>query len=268
MPMPRLLAILGLLIASAASAANLQIPSGHPRLWFGNATRLAQAQAYFATTPFTPAGSDIQFERALRGLLTTNNADCDAAVAHLNGWLVENQGSFRDALRQQGEELLVIYDWCHHRLTPAQIATLVARWNSYMDTEIADGFANQGAEANNYWWGRTRNTLMWGITSFGENVRAQEFINHALDTRFGNWFSVGTRISAAAACFPKAPITAWLSLSYPLIPFASAADYGLTRMRKPRISARRSTRCCMAPRRGRPRSAAAILRWCTGVPVQ
>ena len=79
MSMPRLLTILGLLIASAASAANLQIPSGHPRLWFGNATRLAQAQAYFVATPFTPAGGDIQFERALRGLLTASNADCDAA---------------------------------------------------------------------------------------------------------------------------------------------------------------------------------------------
>ena len=70
-------------------------------------------------------------------LLTANNADCDAAAAHLNAWLVENQGSFRDALRQQGEELLVIYDWCHQRFTPTQISTLVTRWNSYMDTEIA-----------------------------------------------------------------------------------------------------------------------------------
>jgi len=224
--MPRLLAILGLLIASAASAANLQIPSGHPRLWFGNATRLAQAQAYFVATPFTPAGGDIQFERALRGLLTASNADCDAAVAHLNGWLVENQGSFRDALRQQGEELLAIYDWCHQRLTPAQIATLVARWNGYMDTEIADDFANHGAEANNYWWGRTRNTLMWGIASFGENPRAQEYIDHALDTRFGNWFAAWYQDFGRGGVFPEGADYGVVSLSYPLIPFASAADFG------------------------------------------
>ena len=108
--MPRILLLLACLLAGSAAAANLQIPSGHPRLWFGNPARMAQAQAHFATTPFTPAGGDIQFERALRGLLTANNTDCDAAVTHLAGWLVENNGNRHNTLRQQGEELLVIYD--------------------------------------------------------------------------------------------------------------------------------------------------------------
>jgi hypothetical protein len=224
--MPRILSILACLLAGSAAAANLQIPSGHPRLWFGNAARMAQAQGHFATTPFTPAGGDIQFERALRGLLTANNTDCDAAVTHLAGWLVENNGSRRDALRQQGEELLVIYDWCHHRMSPAQVTTLVARWNGYLDSEIADDFANHGAEGNNYWWGRTRNALMWGIASFGDNPRAQEYIDHALDVRLGQWFAGWYQDFGRGGVFPEGGDYGVVSLSYPLIPFASAADFG------------------------------------------
>jgi|CXWL01.1.fsa_nt_gi hypothetical protein len=222
----RLPFLLALGLTSAANAVTLQIPATHPRLWYGNAARLAQAQTYFGTTPFTPAGADIQFERALRGVVMGNAGDCTAAATHLNAWLVENNGNRLDALRQQGEELLVIYDWCHGALTQPQIATLVARWNGYMDLEIADTFANQGSEANNYWWGRTRNLLMWGIGSFNDNPRAQEFINQALDTRFGTWFPSWYQDFGRGGVFPEGADYGVVSLSYGLIPFASAADFG------------------------------------------
>ena len=212
--------------AGGVAAANLTIPATHPRLWFGDAARLQQAQGRFATTPFSPGGADVQFERALRGVLTGNAGDCDLAADHLVGWLVENNGNRRDALRQQGEELLAIYDWCHDRLSPAEIATLVARWNGYIDIEIADDFANQGSEANNYWWGRTRNLLMWGIASFHDNPRAQEFIDHALDVRFGIWFPSWYQDFGRGGVFPEGGDYGVVSLSYPLIPFVTAGDFG------------------------------------------
>ena len=160
--------LLAISAALASQAASLTIPVTHPRLWFADAARLQQAQTYLQTHPINPAGGDIQYERALRGVLANNVGDCDAAADYLVGWLVENNGNRRDALRQQGEELLVIYDWCHDRLSAGEISTLVVRWNSYMDTEIADDFANQNSEANNYFSGRMRNELLWGITSFHE----------------------------------------------------------------------------------------------------
>lgn len=212
--------------AGNVAAANLTIPTTHPRLWFGDAARLQQAQTRYATTPFTPGGADVQFERALRGVLTGNTGDCDLAADHLVGWLVENNGNRRDALRQQGEELLAIYDWCHDRLTPAEISTLVARWNGYMDIEIADDFANQGSEANNYFSGRMRNELMWGIASFHENPRAQAFIDHALDTRLGTWFQSWYQDFGRGGVFPEGGDYGVVSLSYPLIPFVSAGDFG------------------------------------------
>ena len=218
---------LAVVVASGAGiAANLTIPQTHPRLWFGDAARLQQAQIYEDTHPITPGGADIQFERALRGVVNGNTADCDLAADYLLAWVIENQGNHEDAYRQQGEELLLIYDWCHDRFSPAEIATLVTRWNAYIDEEIANDFANQGSEANNYFTGRMRNELMWGITSFHENARAQEFIDHALDTRLGTWFASWYQDFGRGGVFPEGGDYGVVSLSYTLIPFASAADFG------------------------------------------
>jgi hypothetical protein len=224
------IALLLAVVAPGAWAAPLAIPATHPRIWYGQPARLAQAQAYFAGTPFTPAGSDaseLNMQRALRGLLTGGNADCDAAVAFLAGWTWEAQGvGRRDALRQQGEALLTIYDWCHARLSPAQVSTLVARWNGYMDLEFADGFANQGSEANNYFWGRVRNELLWGIASHGDNPRAQEFIDRALDLRLDTWFARWYADFGRGGVFAEGSDYGVVMLSYPLLAFASAADFG------------------------------------------
>jgi len=217
-----------------AEAANLTIPAGYPRVWYGNAARLAQARAYFQTTPFTPSGGDaseLAASRALHSLMTQNAAECTTGspspVAHLLAWDATTQGGgFRDAMRQQGDSLLQVYDWCHGSLTAPQVATLVARWNGYMDTENADGFANNGSGANNYFWGRARNQLMWGISSFGENARAQEFINLSLDTRYGIWFQSWYTDFGRGGLFAEGPDYGSVQLSYPILPFQSAADFG------------------------------------------
>jgi hypothetical protein len=218
-------------LASLAQAANLTIPPTHPRIWYGNAARRAQAQTYFGTNPFTPSGGDateLNASRALRSLFVPGETTtlCNQAKTHLVGWQAASQGNFRDALRQQGDGLMLIYDWCHTQLSASEISTLVARWNGYMDTENADDFANQGAGANNYFWGRARNQLMWGIASFGENARAQEFINHSLDTRVGQWFASWYNDFGRGGVFAEGADYGSVMLSYPILPFQSAADFG------------------------------------------
>ena len=216
-----------LAVSCGVQAVTLNIPAAHPRLWFGDAARLQQARDYFATTPFTPAGGDIEYERALRGLLTSNNGDCGLAADYFLAWEASaGPGGFRDDTRQQGEELLLMFDWCHASFSAAERATMVTRWNGYMDREMTDILGNQGDEANNYWSGRTRILLMWGITSFGENSRAQEFIDQALDTRMGVWFPAWYQNFGRGGVFPEGGDYGIVSLSYPLIPFVSAADYG------------------------------------------
>lgn len=229
---PRIACVLLALLAVAPplAAANLVIPASHPRLFYGNPARLAQARAYFTSVPFAPAGGDAtdrEMQRALRGLLNDSAADCDTAVAHLANWTWQAQGNGRrDALRQQGEGLLAIYDWCRARLSPTQVSTLVARWNGYLDEEFADTFANRGSEANNYFWGRVRNELMWGIASHGDNPRAQEFIDRALDLRLGTWFARWYADFGRGGVFAEGSDYGVVMLSYPLLPFASAADFG------------------------------------------
>jgi hypothetical protein len=221
--------LLLMLLPALAQAVTLNIPATHPRNWYGNAARLTQARTHYQSTPFTPSGeaTTLNFGRALRGLLTNNNTDCDQAVSYLATWEAPaGIGGFRDATRQQGEALLLIYDWCHHRLSPSQITTLVARWNGYMDRDNGDDFANEGSEANNYFWGRVRNNLLWGIASFGENPRAQAFIDNALETRLGDWFPGWYQDFGRGGVFPEGADYGSVTLSYPIVPFQSAADFG------------------------------------------
>jgi hypothetical protein len=221
-----LIAFVLFLLSFGLNAASLNIPSSHPRLWYGNAVRLQQARDYYAQTPFTP-GDDIQFERALRSLLTGNVNDCTLASRYMVSWRASSGiGGFRDDTRQQGEELLAIYDWCHGSFSAAERSAIIARWNGYMDLELSDNLGNEGKEANNYWVGRTRNLLMWGIASFGENPRAQEFINVALDIRMGNWFQTWYDHFGRGGVFPEGGDYGVVSLSYLLIPFVSATDFG------------------------------------------
>lgn len=221
--------------AAPASAAVLQIPATHPRLWFGDTpagqARRTQSLALLNTRPLQ--GND-PFTRALRGVLTGNTADCNAAVNYLVDWTgTPGSGGFRDAIRGEGETLILIYDWCHAQISPANRNTLITRWNDYIASDNADTFANMGSEANNYWWGRTRNTLLWGIATAGENGavgtpddRAQRFIDHALDTRMGNWFATWYGQFGVGGGFVEGTDYGVVMLSYPIIAFASAADYG------------------------------------------
>ncbi|WP_395682160.1 hypothetical protein [Dokdonella sp.] len=217
--------LLALTASASALAASLQIPAGHPRLWFGNAQRLQQARDYFAAHPLDP-GSD-PYLRAARGVVAGNATDCPAAAAHLVG----RQINSRDEFRWEGESLISIFDWCFQSLSPEQVTNLVERWNGYMDREIQlsedRNLGEEGDEANNYWWGGTSNYLSWGIASHGVNSRAQEFIDFALDTRFGEWFPRWCGHFGKGGVFPEGSAYGVVNLSYGLVPFATARDFGL-----------------------------------------
>lgn len=236
-----------------ADAANLSIPTSHPRLWFGNATRLQQAQTYHLSNPLTlpaynafdPATS--QYLRALHSVVTGSAQSCAYALrgnpatpAPPSGGVADQgllgalmpdpsqPGGFRDAMRQQGEQWLVVYDWCNSQLTAPERATLVARWNGYLQRERDDtAIGHHGEEASNYWSGRVRNFLLWGIGSFHENADAQAWINEALDTRMGVWFGEWYAAFGQGGVFPEGSDYGIVSLAYPLIAFASAADFGV-----------------------------------------
>jgi hypothetical protein len=235
------------LLASTAGAATLNIPQTHPRLWFGDPARLAAARTYYATHPVTVNNAltgDNARHRALRALMSGNAAECAAAVswamrydfeaADANGdgtadpgaCNLASEGRYCDRARWEGEQAIMTYDWCHASFSASQRTTFIERWNRYVGALNEGPYNWAQMPANNYSWGYLRNSLLWGIASFGENPRAQEFIDHALDARYSatfvpwsNTFGVGG-VSGEGSQYGAYPI------EYSTVALWSARDFG------------------------------------------
>lgn len=238
----------------AASSATLQIPASRPRLWFADPIRQQDARSAFIAAPFSrpnysafdPAATN--YARALRAVVGNDPQACllalngdpasppppanrpdlplDEGILGMTFRGVEAPSTFRDQMRQQGEAWILVYDWCRPQMTAEQVATLVERWNGYMQRELADTFSQQGEEASNYWAGRVRNLLMWGIASYDDNPQAQSFIDAALETRMGQWFPAWHQAFGRGGIFPEGSAYGIVNLSYPLVGFTTASGFG------------------------------------------
>jgi hypothetical protein len=178
----------------AMAQDGLTIPSGHPRLWWTPA-RTTQAQAWYATHPFTPypPGSGFDLNDALQHafvyVLTGNTTNARNAINALMSYvppytLSTYAGS--DNSRWNGQQCVLIYDWCHDQMTALERDTIVNRWNAFLDTVRLQTWGGVGMEGNNYYWGNLRNEFEWGVATFGENTQAQKFLDNALTTRWQN----------------------------------------------------------------------------------
>lgn len=206
-----LLVLLAQLLAGtgAAGAAQLDIPATRPRLWFGNPARLTAARAFYPANPVAANNAmngDNARHRALRALMSGNAAECAVAVEWAMRYDLEasdangdgsadpgacnlsSEGRYCDRARWEGEQAITVYDWCHASFSASQRATFIARWNRYIGALNEGPFNWQRMPANNYYWGFLRNSLLWGIASYGENSRAQEFIDHAIEARYAQTF--------------------------------------------------------------------------------
>ena len=203
----------------------LTIPGNpaHPRLWYGNAERLANARSYYATHPISIPGYPLTAagrNHALRYQMTGNAAECTAAIDILMRYSftasdengdgtpdpgscdLESEGRYCDRARWGGEDAILTFDWCHDQLTGVQKATLIERWNYYIGQLNSGPYGWQNRPANNYFWGFLRNSLLWGIATAGENPRAQEFIDHALKDR------KSTRLNSSHSTLSRMPSSA------------------------------------------------------------
>ena len=202
LPILRLLILscLGLAAALPACAATLQVPTTHPRLWYGNPARLQRAKAFIAGNPISPVDTEVDLsghyrDIALRSLLTEDLANpgittgCDTAITWLKGFEFSDvDTAASDDARWYGEDAILVYDWCSPRINAADRAMLIARWNGYMTTLNNKPWGGLSMPHNNYFIGYLRNSLLWGIATMHENPSAQGFINHALDTRYRGKF--------------------------------------------------------------------------------
>lgn len=231
------------------ASASMNIPQTHPRLWYSaqsgtpGAARLARARGWLQagnTIPITStsvSASAHYRDRALRSLMNqhADPTDCNAAAGWLKGFTMNVGGTASDQARWHGEDAILVYDWCHHAISSAERATLIARWNNYVSTLNAKSWGAPHMAANNYFWGYLRNSLLWGIASFHENAQAKDFIDHALDLRYRNLADDSApqsafrrwddRFGAGGVVLEGGQYGPYM-LGYPVVAFTSAGDYG------------------------------------------
>ena len=179
---PRLIALLLSFAACALQAQTfnpdmLNIPATHPRILFTTAADLARARTWYSTHTISPPSTSA-IHQAYVGLMTQTASNCRTAIN-----LVLNDPEYQlspqlpiavasDAARWIGEEALVTYDWCHAHFTTTERDTFKSRWNNWVSILNAKPWGGEGMEDNNYFWGYMRNSILWGIASWGENTDA------------------------------------------------------------------------------------------------
>ncbi|TNJ35319.1 hypothetical protein [Arenimonas terrae] len=222
-----------LLLATLATAQAMAqsapaIPTGHPRLWLSSPDQRQRAEEWLAAQGQMPAADD-HAGNAFVALLSDDPARCTAAVDWLVGFTLPDVGNVSsDNARWYGETAALVFDWCHASMSASQRATVITRWNGYLDVLNAKDWGGQGYEANNYFWGYLRNDLNWAIATWHENPRAPDFLAHGLDTRYRDWFIDGfVPAFGVGGVAGEGTQYGRYMLSYPVVPFLSLRDYGI-----------------------------------------
>lgn len=233
--------MIGTSAPAADEAANtvegLTIPQSHPRLVWTVET-LPKAKQWFKANSFSPSPGSFdnegsRLDYALHYLFTGNKGSARAAIQKALSVTLpagqldpKNKGASSDQARWFGEMVVTAYDWCWPEWKEEERAELIERWNGYLDALRKKDWGGVGMEANNYYWGYLRNELAWGIATYGENPKAEEFIHHALTTRWKKSFlpyaaKLG-KGGIVAEGTSYGPVNVW----YPLLPFVTCRQHG------------------------------------------
>ncbi|MBZ0236689.1 MAG: heparinase II/III family protein [Deltaproteobacteria bacterium] len=219
-----------------ATTHGLSIPAAHPRLWF-NPSRLARARAWFQANPFNPPTSEDSGggygDVALHGLLTDNaTGSCTRAIEwglSRLGDVDDSGGTACDSCRWTGEQLILVYDWCHPYFTAAQRATYVAGMSTGIQAWSRKSWGGPGMFQNNYYWGYLRNELEWSITAYEEDPAwAEAMLDWVFTNRLAQRFDPSTaptgasRGGVASEGSEYGPVVG----AYPLVPFVTASLLG------------------------------------------
>ena len=219
-----------------ATTHGMAIPVGHPRLWF-TPDRLTRARAWIQANPFTPPTNEDSAggyaDTAMHGLLTDNaSGSCTAAIA----WAMSRLGDVHDTggvacdpCRWTGEQLILVYDWCHAYMSPTQRASFITEMNAGLSAWSQNAWGGPSMYQSNYYWGYLRNELEWAITSYEDNTAwAEAMLDHVFDDRLAGSFDPSTqpgghsRGGIAYEGSEYGPAVA----QYPLVPFTTAALLG------------------------------------------
>ena len=220
-------------VSGQTSAYGLTIPSAHPRLWW-NADRRARAATWIASHPFTPSSSDA-LGLAMRCVVTGESSYCQSAVNYAMNTLCSNAactspdpnvGVASDDARWEGENVVLIYDWCYQYFTAAQRQTLIDRWNTYFYNIRQHTWGGPTQHQSNYNWGYMRNEIEWGIATWGENPQADANLQYGLITRWQNNSVPHFQVEGKGGVMQEGSAYGSAIGQYSIVPFVSAALMG------------------------------------------
>lgn len=203
-------------------AFDMAVPVAHPRLWW-NTERLARARAWLVTHPFTAANDD-PVGIALHALLSEQPAECAPAVA----WAltVDLTTAPGDATRDHGEELALVYDWCHDAFDASQRDAFRDRWNSALARLSADSWGGPSMPQSDVFWTRLRNHFEWGVTSLGENPQAEGFLRDALEVRWRDAFVPHAASAGLGGGMQEGGLAGARALDAAVVPLVTARLWG------------------------------------------
>ncbi|HMF40271.1 MAG TPA: hypothetical protein VKQ32_06240, partial [Polyangia bacterium] len=202
----------------------LVIPKTRPRLWW-NAERLERARRWYASNHFAPR-DDRPMDLALHYVLAREARSARTLIDWAMAMAFEVGGVASDKARWHGEAVILAYDWCYDQMTAAERATLIPRWNGYIETLDAKPWGGPGMESNNYFLGYFRNALEWGIATYHENPRAAAILQNALTVRWRDGFLPWAAGPGKGGVPHEGTQYGRLALNYFTIPFVTARLLG------------------------------------------
>ncbi len=220
-------------VSGQTSAYGLTIPSAHPRLWW-NAERRARAATWLQNNPFSPRSSE-PLGQAFRCVITGEAEYCQSAVNYAMNQLCTNAactspdpnvGVASNDARWEGENVILVFDWCYQYFTPAQRATLINRWNTYFHNIRQHTWGGPTQYQSNFNWGYMRNEIEWGIATWGENAQADANLQHGLVTRWQSNAVPHFQAGGRGGVFQEGSVYGSALGHYSVVPFGSAALLG------------------------------------------
>jgi hypothetical protein len=201
------------------------IPKARPRLWW-TPERLAREKAFLQRTNFAPRDDD-PTGQAIRYLAAGDRSEGRRAVDWLMKVEIATSGVASDSARWLGEDAVLVFDWCHDLMTPAEIQTVTDRLNTAFDVLNKKSWGSGEMPANNYFWGYTRNDIEWGLASAHDNPRAADLLNEGLRNRFGRDFVAYAAGPGKGGVLPEGTQYGQYILGYATIPLVTLANLGV-----------------------------------------
>lgn len=142
-----------------------------------------------------------------------------ALVSQVTGQASYCQSAIDNAIAATGEDLgasdagdiALVYDWCYAHLTAGQITTLVTFFNTWGDDQLANPGYTDTPGLGNYWPRFGYSFALVGLASYGDNPRAQEWMDEYRVRRFRDIDLPWLNKIAAGGGWPEGMIYDWIA---------------------------------------------------------